>query len=240
MHLQLLPLAVFASVSADIASRDLFTDDDRSLQVDSAACLASGDPPEQCCPCAKPDDGICTLLWCVDIENVNVNDGCVCSQIDTACVQLKTLGLVLAMVPGVTELCAKAGECCVDGMAINGDFNACMKAALDASEIQVPDLSLIVPAALPDWAAIGSPDCPEQEAVADDASAEPSSETTEADGATEEKAVDVAADTTETPADSGSTPDGSQSPDDGLNHANKYDISTLMTLVGSSLVALFV
>ena len=59
------------------------------------ACLASSGDFETCCPAidqtalsADPNDGVCTLLGCLDLEVLSLRDGCSGSDIDTACDQV--------------------------------------------------------------------------------------------------------------------------------------------------------
>jgi len=49
---------------------------------------AEGSSFVDCCPEATPDDGICTMLWCIDVADLTVKDGCECSQLETSCAQL--------------------------------------------------------------------------------------------------------------------------------------------------------
>eukprot|EP00580_Thalassiosira_gravida_P004136 CAMPEP_0201601906 /NCGR_PEP_ID=MMETSP0492-20130828/2756_1 /ASSEMBLY_ACC=CAM_ASM_000837 /TAXON_ID=420259 /ORGANISM="Thalassiosira gravida, Strain GMp14c1" /LENGTH=160 /DNA_ID=CAMNT_0048065265 /DNA_START=453 /DNA_END=935 /DNA_ORIENTATION=- len=160
---------------------------------------------------------------------------------------------MLVVVDGLTEMCAKAKECCGTTEASNGDFDVCI------ADVTVPDLASFM--GIPDVSSMGSPVC--AESVSDDATetaatkgvivtlpTEPSKgvvvtlptvPVTEAPKTTAETPVTEApADTTGTPEVDDTTPDDTLSPDDGLNGVNKYTVGTLMTLVGSALSILFV
>jgi len=306
MLLKFLPLAGFVCVSAEnLRTHDRYLDNGRSLQA-SASCMAFGTPFADCCPCAKPDDGVCTLLWCFDLNELVIQDECKCGQLADAC---DKLGLLLGAAEGLTEMCAKAKECCGDTEASNGDFDACI------ADVAVPDLARLIPGGIPDVSSMGSPVCADsggdeatetaatqgtivtlptvpsegtivtlptepskktevttlptepsdgvivtlpaklsEETEVTNLPTEPSKETevtlpTEpSDGVIVTLPTEAADDTvpvtkapkntTEMPEVDDTTPD--DSPDDGLNGANKYTVGTLMTLVGSTLSILFV
>ena len=199
---QLLSLAAIAGVAAT-NSYNLHENNDRALQ-DSIQCLLGGGSEfTKCCPTADPNDGVCSLLWCVNLEDASINDGCKCGQIETACGQV---AMFLGAVDGLSELCVEAGECCADdGKTTNDGFNTCMATAIENGGMTIPDFESLVPGGIPGLeAAIAGSTTPTV----------PSSVTTVAPAAR------------------------SESPD-GKNDANKYVISTLMSLVGSSLAILF-
>lgn len=244
MLLKLLSLAALACVSAESTNHSLRPHDrnhehERSLQA-AAACMFMGTPFAECCPCATPDDGICTLLWCFDLNELELHDECNCGQLAGAC---DKLGTMLGVVDGGTEMCDKVKECCGTTEASNGDFDVCI------ADVAVADLASLIPGGIPDVSSMGSPVC--AESVSDDATETaatngvivtlPTVPVTEAPKTTAETPVTEApADTTETPEVDDTTPDDTLSPDDGLNGVNKYTVGTLMTLVGSALSILFV
>jgi len=279
---QLLSLAAIAGVSAT-NSHNLRENNDRALQA-AIACLVGGGDFTGCCPTADPNDGVCSLLWCVNLEDASINDGCKCGQIETACGQV---AMFLGAVDGLSELCDEAGACCADdGTTMNDGFNTCMATAIKNEKASPPNFDAVLPNGIPglDAAIAGAGDVPDLGSVlpsgvpgldaaiegaggvpdlgalipdgipdlgaiggADDASTTPtvpSTETTVA-GATEAPADDTdITGATEAPAAATEAPpaattDSSESPDEE-NDANKYAISTLMSLVGSSLAILFV
>mmetsp|Transcript_27770 Transcript_27770/g.66925 ORF Transcript_27770/g.66925 Transcript_27770/m.66925 type:complete len:566 (-) Transcript_27770:49-1746(-) len=115
----------------------------------SAMCLGAESPFLQCCPAVDPEDGLCTMLWCVESDDLTVRDNCTCDQVKTACVQVSPLA---GMAPGLSEMCAAADECCVDGGTSNDDFDSCMATAKEGFEI--PDFEGLFPGGLPDFDAM--------------------------------------------------------------------------------------
>jgi len=159
MLLKLLSLAALACVSAESTNHSLRPHDrnhehERSLQA-AATCMFMGTPFTECCPCAKPDDGICTLVWCFDLNELEIHDECNCGQLAGACDQL---GWMLGMIDGLTEMCAEVKECCGTTEASNGDFDVCI------ADGAVPDFAIIIPftdGGMPDMSSMGSPICAE-------------------------------------------------------------------------------
>jgi len=187
MLLKLLSLAALACVSAESNNHNLRLHDhnhdhDRSLQA-AATCIAMGTPFADCCPCAKPDDGICTLLWCFDLNEFEIHDECNCGQLADACGQIPA-GL-LGFVDGLTEMCAKTKECCGTTVASNGDFDACI------ADVAAPDFDKIIPGGIPELS--GSPVC------ADSVSDEATEDNEAPKDTTETLVTEAPADTTETP-----------------------------------------
>ena len=105
---------------------------------------AEGSSFVDCCPGATPDDGICTMLWCIDFADLSVKDGCECSQLETSCAQLADFG---DLVPNMPEACAAVAECCADdGSTASGDFDSCM----GGKGLTPPDFASLVPGGLPE------------------------------------------------------------------------------------------
>eukprot|EP00579_Thalassiosira_antarctica_P023856 CAMPEP_0201987128 /NCGR_PEP_ID=MMETSP0904-20121228/91635_1 /ASSEMBLY_ACC=CAM_ASM_000553 /TAXON_ID=420261 /ORGANISM="Thalassiosira antarctica, Strain CCMP982" /LENGTH=251 /DNA_ID=CAMNT_0048541223 /DNA_START=32 /DNA_END=787 /DNA_ORIENTATION=+ len=247
---QLLSLAAIAGVSAT-NSYNLRENNDRALQA-AVGCIAGGGDFTGCCPTADPNDGVCSLLWCVNLKDASINDGCGCGQIETACGKI---AIFFSMLDGLSDLCAEAGKCCADdGSTANDGFNTCMATAIENGDANAPNFDSVLPGGIPGLEAAlgGAGDVPDLGSLIPDGIPDlgdiggagdatttptvPSSETTVA-GATEAPADDTdITGATEPPA---ATTDGSKSPDEE-NDANKYVTSTLMSLVGSSLAILFV
>lgn len=105
---------------------------------------AGGSSFVDCCPEATPDDGICTMLWCIDVADLSVKDGCACAQLETSCAQLADFG---DLVPNMPEACVAVAECCADdGSTSSGDFDSCM----GGKGLTPPDFASLVPGGLPE------------------------------------------------------------------------------------------
>ena len=149
MQLQLQSLAAIASavvVSADNLRLTNKNISERSLQ-DSLTCMLVGGDFTSCCPAANPNDGICTLLWCVNLDEVAVNDGCACGQIETACGQVAAFA---SAVEGLGAMCEQVDTCCDAGTTANGGFNSCMGKAVEDGVVSVPDFGSLIPGGIPD------------------------------------------------------------------------------------------
>jgi hypothetical protein len=86
-------------------------------------CLAAGSAFLDCCPKASTDDGVCTMLWCVHLTDLSVNEGCTCDMIEYACGQVRPLGLGM----GLAETCIAVRECCMDdGSTAIDEYDACI------------------------------------------------------------------------------------------------------------------
>ncbi|KAL3761975.1 hypothetical protein ACHAW5_006681 [Stephanodiscus triporus] len=115
----------------------------------SVVCLAGqltgvdGSSFLDCCPSADPDDGICTMLWCVDLDTLAVKDGCACDQVETSCGQLAGFE---SMVTNLAEACVAVSDCCTDEYTSSEDYNACMS----GKGLTPPDLESLVPGGLPE------------------------------------------------------------------------------------------
>jgi hypothetical protein len=110
---------------------------ERSLQA-SLACLAlNGDVAACCTEGADPDDGVCTVLSCLDITNgLSIRDGCSCRDIEAACDQV-------AVATFAPDMCDMVGECCTDdgATATNVDWDFCMAEAKEAGNFTLPDFA---------------------------------------------------------------------------------------------------
>ena len=105
---------------------------------------AGGSSFVDCCPEATPDDGICTMLWCIDVADLSVKDGCACAQLETSCAQLADFG---DLVPNMPEACVAVAECCADdGSTSSGDFDSCM----GGKGLTPPDFASLVPGGFPE------------------------------------------------------------------------------------------
>ena len=133
------------------------TDGASSMPPASTACLASnavtGGNFVDCCPSADPNDGICTLIWCIDRESEGslIRDNCGCGDVETACSQL---AMFAGMISGLSEACAAMGECCEAGVTANSDFASCTQESLVALNLTLPDYDALVPGGVPDLNAI--------------------------------------------------------------------------------------
>lgn len=112
------------------------------LPPPSLACIAGGQDFSTCCPTADPNDGICTLLLCYDLETTTIDEGCGCGQIVTACSQVSMFGMI---VEGLSDICGAVEGCCEDDMMTsNDDFDTCLTAAITDGNIVVPDLDALM------------------------------------------------------------------------------------------------
>eukprot|EP00581_Thalassiosira_minuscula_P016124 CAMPEP_0183727380 /NCGR_PEP_ID=MMETSP0737-20130205/25591_1 /TAXON_ID=385413 /ORGANISM="Thalassiosira miniscula, Strain CCMP1093" /LENGTH=193 /DNA_ID=CAMNT_0025959007 /DNA_START=129 /DNA_END=710 /DNA_ORIENTATION=+ len=147
----LLSLAAIAGASATDLRRNLRTNDEVRRLQSSIACLMGGSDFTDCCPSALESDGVCSILWCVDIEEMAIRDGCHCTQIHRSCRQLAPLAF---LVPGLTDMCSEVNDCCVYQDTSNDDFNTCMSNAISVGDMQIPDieaLDSLVPGGLPEF-----------------------------------------------------------------------------------------
>ena len=135
------PEIVAGGASADTAKR--------SLQA-SVSCLANDGTYASCCPTqgVDPNDGVCTLLSCLEIDSGLIRDGCSCYDIEKACDQLALFALVVAALP---DMCDMVGECCVDDgtTTTNVEWDFCMAEAQEAGKFTLPDVASLVPGGLP-------------------------------------------------------------------------------------------
>ncbi|KAL9182907.1 hypothetical protein ACHAXT_004186 [Thalassiosira profunda] len=145
MKLALLPLAALA---ASASAADVVGDAIVGLRAehaarhlqDSIACIVGGQDPMSCCA-GQTDDAICTLLTCVDLSTIAINEGCECSQLETACASVVAFDLI---VPGIAGMCTQVTACCSpdpddETDADNEDFNSCMGDAIESGAVTVPD-----------------------------------------------------------------------------------------------------
>jgi hypothetical protein len=131
---------------------------ERTLQS-SILCLASGIDFIDCCPSGPdPNDGACTLLSCVNFDNVTIRDDCDCSQLEVACGQVAVFADLVA---NLYEMCIAVDNCCDDGGAdttlyskvaivaatttSNSEFETCMASTIDDSGMAIPDIDALLP-----------------------------------------------------------------------------------------------
>ena len=109
----------------------------------SIVCLVGGGGAD-CCSTDPAADGVCTLLTCVDItpDSVAANEACSCSQIDTACESVATIG---AAVPGLLDMCGQVKTCCNSGAASVTEFNGCI-----GETTNIPNFAAFLPGGVPD------------------------------------------------------------------------------------------
>mmetsp|Transcript_29960 Transcript_29960/g.55357 ORF Transcript_29960/g.55357 Transcript_29960/m.55357 type:complete len:172 (+) Transcript_29960:85-600(+) len=144
---QLLSLATIAGASA-ANSHNLRHNNERILQA-SIGCIIGGKEFTECCPSANPRDGFCTLIWCIDVDEVALNNACGCGQIERACGQLRIYAFLL---PGLSDMCSQVRDCCDDGTTTNDGVNTCMTTAF---EVTVPNFESIIPGGIPDLEGVG-------------------------------------------------------------------------------------
>jgi len=109
----------------------------------SVMCIAGGKEFLECCPEADPNDGICTLLWCFDYDEISIRDGCGCSQIETSCTQV---AMFADIVEGLGEMCSAVDDCCVgDDDTDNDTFDTCLNKAIVDDNITIPDINSLMP-----------------------------------------------------------------------------------------------
>ena len=118
---------------------------------DSVACLATGGDFATCCPTGggDPNDGVCTLLTCLDLSGggASIRDECSCADIVAGCDGVAAFAGVVQQLP---DMCASVGTCCADdGTTTNGDWDACMAKAEEAGDHSLPDFSALVPGGIP-------------------------------------------------------------------------------------------
>ncbi|KAL3815519.1 hypothetical protein ACHAXA_007375 [Cyclostephanos tholiformis] len=116
----------------------------------SVMCLATGLSSSSsafldCCPGPDPNDGVCTMLWCVNATDLSmVNDGCSCDMIKVACAQVSGFE---SMIANLGEACDAVSECCSDdGTTTDVEYGTCMT----SKGVISPDLGSLVPGGLPD------------------------------------------------------------------------------------------
>jgi hypothetical protein len=174
---------------------------------------AGGSSFVDCCPEATPDDGICTMLWCIDITDLSVKDGCACAQLETSCAQLADFG---DLVPNMPEACAAVAECCADdGSTAGGDFDSCM----GGKGLTPPDFASLVPGGLP-------------EELGGEPAAEEETDATEAPPATEEEETE----TTTVPATEAPVPPAATGGGAGRSAGAALAASALVAVACSALV----
>eukprot|EP00578_Thalassiosira_sp_NH16_P020102 CAMPEP_0181083350 /NCGR_PEP_ID=MMETSP1071-20121207/4110_1 /TAXON_ID=35127 /ORGANISM="Thalassiosira sp., Strain NH16" /LENGTH=229 /DNA_ID=CAMNT_0023165001 /DNA_START=108 /DNA_END=797 /DNA_ORIENTATION=- len=126
---------------------------DRELQA-SLGCLINRSA-SQCCPSASPTDGICTVLWCLNPDDMTVNDGCTCEQITRSCNQLSGYQFLVA---GLSESCEGARQCCGSrwsrARTTNAAYNSCMGAKVDRG-MAVPNFDSFFPKGIPNLSGTG-------------------------------------------------------------------------------------
>ena len=183
----------------------------QALPPPSMGCIAGGKDFVECCPAADPDDGICTMLWCVDLDAVEIKDGCGCGQLVTACTQVSMFG---GLVEGLSDMCEAVGTCCDADSTTNDEFDTCIASAMENGDFVVPDLAPLLPNGLPSM----SPGDDE-------------------DIATETEPTEPATATTVAPDEVEFTePDSSKETD--TSDATMFAIASGVTLIGSSLLVM--
>jgi len=250
-NLSLLSLAIVVAADATVTNLNL-RENGRSLQA-AAACIIGGTPFEECCPSAKPDDGICTLLWCVDLDGLKVRDNCGCGQIVTACEQIS---LLTAAVDGLTEMCASVTNCCGGDGTDNAEFDTCLGAAISDGDFTLPDFDTLIPGGIPDIfggidnATDALPELIDTDTVttpfeggdnATDALAELIDAVTSPEESTTAATTAAGVTTTATTVAPGDSTDAIEEPDDTNGASgNDYAVKTLISLIGSSLAMILV
>jgi len=124
----------------------------QALPPPSMGCIAGGKDFVECCPAASPDDGICTMLWCVDLNAVEIKDGCGCGQIVTACTQVSMFN---GLVEGLSDMCEAVDTCCDADSTTNDEFDTCIASAMENGDFVVPDLAALLPDGPPDMSGDG-------------------------------------------------------------------------------------
>jgi len=80
--------------------------------------VVEGKPLEECCPPGSVDqDGLCTLLSCVDTTDITVRESCSCRDIKKACIHMGIFDTL--------PLCEHVNTCC-DANTEGLDFNQCI------------------------------------------------------------------------------------------------------------------
>ena len=82
----------------------------------------------------------------IDVDEVALNDGCGCGQIERACGQLRIYAF---LVPDLSDMCSQV-HCCDDGTTTNDGFNTCMTTAFENDDVTVPNFESIIPGGIPD------------------------------------------------------------------------------------------
>jgi hypothetical protein len=154
-------LAVIVPPAAPSSSYDVHL---RNLQG-SVPCFASGTGNfATCCPDANatgpnPDDGLCSLLSCLEIDDLSLRDECDCGDVMVACNQV---AIFAAFVDQIPEICTSVASCCtgstggVDGGGTarnvsttlpveNAAWNDCMAHAEEVGNYTIPDFSVLIP-----------------------------------------------------------------------------------------------
>ena len=183
----------------------------QALPPPSMGCIAGGKDFVECCPAADPDDGICTMLWCVDLDAVEIKDGCECGQIVTACTQVSMFG---GLVEGLSDMCEAVGTCCDADSTTNDEFDTCIASAMENGDFVVPDLAPLLPNGLP-----GMSPGDDEDITTETEPTEPATATT------------VAPDEVEF-----TEPDSSKETD--TSDATMFAIASGVTLIGSSLLVM--
>ena len=184
----------------------------QALPPPSMGCIAGGKDFVECCPAADPDDGICTMLWCVDLDAVEIKDGCGCGQLVTACTQVSMFG---GLVEGLSDMCEAVGTCCDADSTTKDEFDTCIASAMENGDFVVPDLAPLLPNGLPGM----SPGDDEDNITTDTEPTEPATANT------------VAPDEVEF-----TEPDSSKETD--TSDATMFAIASGVTLIGSSLLVM--
>ncbi len=196
-----------------------------------AANFATGGDFVDCCPAADPNDGICTLIWCIQPDTLTVRDNCDCGQVETACDQLS---MFAGLVDGLSEACTAMKGCCEAGVTSNDDFASCTEDAVAMSNITIPDISGLVPGGVPDLdsaaaAAVGATTTTTDTVVAGGETTATITTAVPATTAPETEAT--------TPAVTGADKGSSSSSASGSNVLEKLALAT--SLIGTSSVATF-
>mmetsp|Transcript_27743 Transcript_27743/g.47179 ORF Transcript_27743/g.47179 Transcript_27743/m.47179 type:complete len:189 (-) Transcript_27743:128-694(-) len=143
-----LSIAAIAGASAADLRRNLRANEEARRLQKSISCLIRGNDFMDCCPSALASDGVCTLAWCVDGDDMEIRDACDCLQIERACRQLAFYSF---LVPGLEGTCDVVDECCVPSETSNDGFNTCMETTIKEGNVQTPDIESLMPNGLPDF-----------------------------------------------------------------------------------------
>ncbi len=152
----------------------MFDVDPRRRLQGSVPCFASGVGNfATCCPGANatgpyPTDGVCTLLSCLEIDDLSLRDDCSCYDIVVACDQVSIFAAFVDQIPG---MCTSVVACCAYGggegggsgasarndsdssaaaaslppTIDNASWNECMYRAEDMGNYTIPDFSALIP-----------------------------------------------------------------------------------------------
>jgi len=122
----------------------------------TVACLLGGGDIPTCCPTGAVDenDGVCTLLACVELDEIAIKDTCQCMDIIAACEDISLVTLFAQVVPQLPGMCSSVSACCADETVVNTDWNTCMSEKAEAGEegggFDTPDFGALIPGLVPE------------------------------------------------------------------------------------------